>query len=557
MNRYLSIWHIFLGLGIALCTTTGCEDWDLQEEEFAQVITLDPINTPNAPLTSITLAGKIEGLNAERVGLVTQPGHVYSYTQTVPTLENSLQQVAANQLGNGEYSNTLSELTPGRTYYYRAYAFFQDNVIYGEEIKTFVIAGLAPQVTVDSVYQILPGTISSSARVAGFLSGFSEGIVLEDYGFVWGSATSPDITTGEVVSQGRLEIGANEIPFQATLSIIDPGQFYVRTYAQVGDTVYYSPGTLCFFIGDIWKPGVDFAGPALESAISFTLLGKAYVGTGRKDDAQEPSINEFWQYDPNTQNWTPMAPFPGTIRDDAVGFAIETPTWQRAYVGSGSRNESVSFSDFYEYNPATNTWREVDPLPFGLEDGIAFSINGKGYFGIAMIGENPVDNFYEYDPTDGPLGKWRSVAPFPGPLRGDAAAFAIDDKGYVTSGENGSPFHDLWAFDPTTGTEGEWTEMSALPPATAREDAVGFSVGGKGYLCAGWNRDETFFFNDLWEYDPTDGPGGNWVQKADFPGTGRLSAVAFVLGQKAYIGSGYNGTYFSDFWEYTPSLNCD
>ena len=61
-------------------------------------------------------------------------------------------------------------------------------------------------------------------------------------------------------------------------------------------------------------------------------------------------------------------------------------------------------------------------------------------------------------------------------------------------------------------------------------------------------------YNDLWEYDPgTD----VWVFKTYMP-QNRHSAVAFSIGNKAYIGFGLHyGNYFQNdlygFYEYDPN----
>ena len=41
---------------------------------------------------------------------------------------------------------------------------------------------------------------------------------------------------------------------------------------------------------------------------------------------------------------------------------------------------------------------------------------------------------------------------------------------------------------------------------------------------------------DFWEYDPA---ANTWTQKADFGGTARDGAVGFSIGSKGYIGTGY------------------
>ena len=82
-----------------------------------------------------------------------------------------------------------------------------------------------------------------------------------------------------------------------------------------------------------------------------------------------------------------------------------------------------------------------------------------------------------------------------------------------------------------------WTRLndigqSVVDGRCARISAVGFSVGGRGYLTTGYailyggNR------KDLWEYDPvTDG----WTQRADLPGEARKEAVGFAINDKGYV----------------------
>ena len=46
---------------------------------------------------------------------------------------------------------------------------------------------------------------------------------------------------------------------------------------------------------------------------------------------------------------------------------------------------------------------------------------------------------------------------------------------------------------------------------------------------------------------------GNWVQKSELDGPARRDAVAFTIGDRAFIGTGYDGTdRLRDFWEYDP-----
>ena len=46
-----------------------------------------------------------------------------------------------------------------------------------------------------------------------------------------------------------------------------------------------------------------------------------------------------------------------------------------------------------------------------------------------------------------------------------------------------------------------------------------------------------------------------WTKIADFAGTARYDAVAFTLGDKGYLCTGYDGNYKNDVWVYDPSTN--
>ncbi|MEP7171326.1 MAG: kelch repeat-containing protein, partial [Bacteroidota bacterium] len=59
--------------------------------------------------------------------------------------------------------------------------------------------------------------------------------------------------------------------------------------------------------------------------------------------------------------------------------------------------------------------------------------------------------------------------------------------------------------------------------------------------------------NDFWEYNPI---ADTWTQKAAFGGIARNHAAGFSIADKGYIGTGYNnGTYYKDFWQYNPGSN--
>src|ERR1044071_3179889 len=67
----------------------------------------------------------------------------------------------------------------------------------------------------------------------------------------------------------------------------------------------------------------------------------------------------------------------------------------------------------------------------------------------------------------------------------------------------------------------------------SRASAVGFSINTKGYIGSGYFYNGTLHvFKDFWEYDPlTD----SWTQKANLGGVARSGAIGFSIGNKGYI----------------------
>ncbi|WP_196885579.1 Kelch repeat-containing protein [Aureivirga sp. CE67] len=97
---------------------------------------------------------------------------------------------------------------------------------------------------------------------------------------------------------------------------------------------------------------------------------------------------------------------------------------------------------------------------------------------------------------------------------------------------------------------GNWVERSVFD-GIPRSSAASFTIGNKGYIGTGYDGDD--YLSDFWEYNSD---GDYWAQKADFPGVPRSSAVGLAINDKGYIGTGYDDSVeLSDFWEYNPGSN--
>ncbi|HXH20195.1 MAG TPA: T9SS type A sorting domain-containing protein, partial [Chitinophagales bacterium] len=93
-----------------------------------------------------------------------------------------------------------------------------------------------------------------------------------------------------------------------------------------------------------------------------------------------------------------------------------------------------------------------------------------------------------------------------------------------------------------------WIRKSDFP-GTARMTAASFSMGDKGYVGTGCNGSGNI--SDFWEYNALN---DQWTQKADFTGAARCEAVGVSAGDKGYIGTGEtDSSLTNDLFEYIPA----
>ncbi|MCY7410919.1 MAG: hypothetical protein LH473_11650, partial [Chitinophagales bacterium] len=246
-----------------------------------------------------------------------------------------------------------------------------------------------------------------------------------------------------------------------------------------------------------WTQKQNFPG-ASTTCVAFSINGKGYVGTGVGGGYTWSNL--FYEYDPSTDTWTQKANFPGAARGYCVGFATET----RGYIGGGFNGTPgvfIAFTDFYEYDPATDSWIAIANYPgAGAALGASgFSVNGKGYVGCgSSIDVNGVqtlhNDFWEYDPV---TNSWNAKANYAGGIIGEATSFSICDKGYIGLGYNvphASFKKDFYQFDPATNT---WNQIADYG-GPARAYSPGAAIGNSGY--AGTGHDGIILMKDFYEY---------------------------------------------------------
>jgi N-acetylneuraminic acid mutarotase len=232
-----------------------------------------------------------------------------------------------------------------------------------------------------------------------------------------------------------------------------------------------------------WTKKANLPGTGLNRATAVSAGGKGYVICGTSPGSILK--NELWEYDPVVNNWTKKADLPTSGRFYAAGFSINN----KIYFGTGQAaplGSPETYKDWWEYNPASNTWAAKKDIPFGaITNAQTFVIGTKAYLGATPY-SNPTNGFWEYEAT---TDTWTRLSDFPGKSNYYASSFAINSKGYIAAGTG----NECYEFDPGTNT---WTQRTSHP--YHRTGGIGFAIGNKGYLTTGSSM--TYLDKDTWEF---------------------------------------------------------
>ncbi len=256
----------------------------------------------------------------------------------------------------------------------------------------------------------------------------------------------------------------------------------------------------------------------------------------------------------HAQTWNKKADFTGADRHGAYCFALDG----KVYLGGGEVGGNPS-SDLYEYDPANDSWTAKNGMPQGMTEGIAFSINGKGYVGLGKSTSSTsyLKGLWEYDTAN---DSWTPKAelPFPsGVFR--SRVFVVNNKAYVLVGTSSNfvAQNEMFEYDPATD---KWAQKANYPGNVRPDLPFTFAIGSKGYVSCGevLQGGTRKVINKTYEYDPA---ADSWIPKADFPGDARHMGSSFVYNGKAYCGLGtyrdasWQSVYLDDFYAYDASTD--
>lgn len=226
-----------------------------------EILTTDSVipTIITSPVQSISAVSAFVGGTVTATGgaVVTARGVVWD---TTPGPEISLSTKIAIGNGPGNFGSLLGGLSPGRTYYLRAYATNSLGTAYGAE-QVFTTLTQPPTVQTTAISDINGDSARSGGAV--ILAG---GLPVLSRGVVWGTSSGPTIalSTKTMDSSGT---GT----FVSTITGLGPGlTYYVRAYATNSAGTGY--GNELTFMTPVLVPGVT------TTPVSAILEGSAVSG---------------------------------------------------------------------------------------------------------------------------------------------------------------------------------------------------------------------------------------------------------------------------------------
>ena len=395
-------------------------------------------------INSITSFSAVSGgtvLNIQNDFLI-ESGVCWS-TSPNPTRDNSK---TMNVTYSGVFfTANLTGLTPGTTYYVRAYALygteFDNDILYGNELS------FTTRVTGD-----LPGKIGSfSAASFSIGNKLYLGLGVKDF-WEWDQTTN--------VWTRKADYPGNSSGVAVSFSIGTKG--YIGFGNDIIDGLTnefweYDPST------NSWTQKASLP-KSRGMAVGFSIGTKGYIGTGYKDSYTDnyPGLTyrDFWEWDQATNTWTQKANFGGIARFGAVGFSIG----DKGYIGIGSGDGNNQLNDFWEWDQAKDIWtKKADFGGISRLRAVGFSIGNKGYIGTGTDdGTTLYKDFWEWDQAS---DTWLKKEDFGGNARGGAVGFSIGNNGYIGAGGTGSTyldstFQDFWEWNQPIDT---WTKKTDIP----------------------------------------------------------------------------------------------
>jgi N-acetylneuraminic acid mutarotase len=301
-----------------------------------------------------------------------------------------------------------------------------------------------------------------------------------------------------------------------------------------------------------WKMAAPLP-KAIGEIEAASVNGKIYVLSGLDNRPGVVTPTGYnWQYDPATNAWTDRKSMPVPAHHIMVATLNDKIYVFGGFVRPATFVAWQPINRAWEYDPATDNWKELAPMPTPRGAGQAVEVNGKIYViggarsnqpgdAGAPIRPGSIDQLVvgtveEYDPA---MNQWRARSPMP-TARNHFFAGAVDGKIYAFDGRIGTVFVTksdtidlVEAYDPATD---RWAYASRAP--TTRGDVTGDERNGLLYVAGGefqdFQRKMTF-----WAVEVFNPKTGDWSALPHMLVARHGFAAAFIGAKLHVMGGGF------------------
>ena len=225
-----------------------------------------------------------------------------------------------------------------------------------------------------------------------------------------------------------------------------------------------------------------------------------------------PLLNDTWVYNTTTNTWTELSPS-GVLPParGAQAMAYDPSSGRLIMFGgeAGGPDSAQHFlNDTWAYDPATNTWAELNP--------------------VGTLPRARIQPAMAYDPSSGRL---------------------IMFGGFLSS----AAANDTWAYDPATNTWAELSPSGTLPLARGGH-SIAYEPSTHRLILFGGSNGSSTRFNDTWAYDPAANTWTELKPSVPLPDARTSQSMVYdpVTGQVIMFGGDTDENAQGDTWAYTP-----